>query len=240
LGYEQGIRVSHRVLEGYSRGTRGFLRGRVGYQVAARGTRGTLGVLNGVRWAFSAECYAALPALLRSSQQALDGYSSGYSSRGCGVYAGLPRGLHAHARDCSRPFSRERETCISARARLSHTPTRVPARTHAPHSFRILSLSLLLIVGYMNVSADAFVRASVCVRECVRASVREVIACLCVRPCVCVCPCTRAFVSAHVRVHSVHFHGIPSSRARARVMNSCVRRGAVCALLWHGGNLRSL
>jgi hypothetical protein len=61
---------------------------------------------------------------------------------------------------------------------------------------------------------------------CVRASAREVNACVCVRArgcvrpgCVCVCPCTSAFVSAHVGVF-VHFHRIAS--ARACVFDVCV------------------
>jgi hypothetical protein len=155
----------------------------------------------------------------RGSQQALDGYSWGYSlgtqavscvySNYYGVYT------RARAPACSRPLSRERETNISARAQaLAHTHT--PTRAHAGTAFISDSICVALSASYrMNLPMllcrhasharpSARLCASVCACMCmalgVCASVCEVNACVCVRAPVCKrmrarsCACVRARV----------------------------------------------
>jgi hypothetical protein len=183
-------------------------------------------------------------------------------------------GPHARARARLQPPTLSGKRDVYLRKRTS-SRTHAHACPHAPHSFRILSASLSLhrriykcICRYcctdtylMVMSRQVCVRVCLCVRACscnervrvhgfvcVRASLSEVNAFVCVRArvCVrvraCVCRCTRACVSAHVRVHIVHFHRIAS--LRACVFDVCVsvwacvraRRGAVRALLLHGGD----
>ncbi len=163
--------------------------------MAARGTGGTLGYSSG-HFGRSRlnNYYAALPAL---TLEALSRHSTGTRGVLTGtqavteVYSRLPRGsTRARTLAAARSFFfKTRDAYISPHAhKLSHTPTRLPARTHAPHRIHFgfhLGRSLC-IVGYINESADAVVETRI---SC---SSLGTFACVCARACAC---------NEHVRVH---------------------------------------
>ncbi len=196
----QGIRANHRVLEGYSRGARGVPRGTGGYSggtrgflrghaVAARGTGGTLGYsrrhFGRSRLSTTRHCRHS-----RSSQQALDGYSWGYSwvlRRLWGVFGttqGSTRTPRVRTVAAARSLGKERRVSPHAH-KLSRTRTRLPACTHAPHSFRILSASLSL-----HRRIYKCISRCCCTDTCLMLVSRHV----CARVCACAC-------NERVRVH---------------------------------------
>jgi hypothetical protein len=89
----------------------------------------------------------------------------------------------------SRSRGAERVLGESARA----VPTRYRFIAYLMHASR-----------HVRVCARARARATACARVRVGVRVRLFI-CVSTRACACVCPCMRGFVSAHLRVHFVHF-----------------------------------